>query len=335
MLRRTLLRSGLIILPVGLATGVGANLLFGENLFVLAAHAWPTYKSGSRNEDVVSIQYMLRQYGATIDADGIFGPQTEAAVKSFQSKHGLTADGIVGPLTWEKLIVSTKKGSSGNAVRATQRQLNFHGADLHVDGEFGPLTETTVKSFQSKHGLTVDGIAGINTWFQLVVTVPGASNPPTPTSLPDINSFGQSIEGYASYVPQSTCGSAALPGVVGVRDMFLKAFPNTTSSGIMRACNVGGTSEHKEGRAWDWGVSVGNPSAQRGLDWLLATDKYGNKHAMVRRLGIMYIIWNHHIWASYRVSEGWRTYSGSNPHTDHIHISFSWAGANKQTSFWK
>jgi hypothetical protein len=55
---------------------------------------------------------------------------------------------------------------------------------------------------------------------------------------------------------------------------------------------------------------------------------------MVRRLGVMYIIYNRRIWASYRAEEGWRPYVGANPHTDHIHFSFSWAGARKQTSYW-
>jgi hypothetical protein len=55
---------------------------------------------------------------------------------------------------------------------------------------------------------------------------------------------------------------------------------------------------------------------------------------MARRLGVMYIIYNRRIWASYRAEEGWRPYVGASPHTDHIHFSFSWAGARKQTSYW-
>jgi N-acetylmuramoyl-L-alanine amidase len=44
------------------------------------------------------------QHRLEVEIDGIYGPLSEAAVKKFQSSHGLTADGIVGPMTWEKLI---------------------------------------------------------------------------------------------------------------------------------------------------------------------------------------------------------------------------------------
>ncbi len=79
---------------------------------------------------------------------------------------------------------------------------------------------------------------------------------------------------------------------------------------------------------------MGHPAANALLGWLLKTDAHGNKHAMARRLGIMYIVWNKQMWRAYKASSGWQPYSGSNPHTDHLHFSFSWAGAKKQPSFW-
>ncbi|MEZ4369586.1 MAG: hypothetical protein R3B07_02135 [Polyangiaceae bacterium] len=66
------------------------------------------------------------------------------------------------------------------------------------------------------------------------------------------------------------------------------------------------------------------------IDWLLKTDQHGNACALARRFGVMYMIWNKRIWGSYRspngscASSGWSNYSGSNPHTDHVHLSFSW-----------
>ena len=55
-------------------------------------------KIGDSGELVKALQELLR-----IKADGIFGPATFRAVKNFQRKHGLTMDGVVGPLTWKKL----------------------------------------------------------------------------------------------------------------------------------------------------------------------------------------------------------------------------------------
>lgn len=48
------------------------------------------------------VRYIQHRLGA--DVDGIFGPQTEAAIKRFQRQNGLIADGIIGPMTWKRLI---------------------------------------------------------------------------------------------------------------------------------------------------------------------------------------------------------------------------------------
>jgi hypothetical protein len=176
---------------------------------------------------------------------------------------------------------------------------------------------------------------GLNLPDQEGERVPMASCPNGGKSLPAApTTFTKSIDGYATYVGQTKCNNTPKAGVVAFRSLVLKTYPCTGDDGIARACSVGGQSEHKEGRAWDWAIHYPHPAADTFLGWLLATDKFGNKHAMARRLGIMYMIWNHKIWKSYQSSKGWQTYTGSNPHTDHVHFSFSWDGANKKTSFW-
>ncbi len=157
---------------------------------------------------------------------------------------------------------------------------------------------------------------------------PGTAQEPPPRT------FSKSVEGYASYVGQTKCDPTAKPGVSAFKDLILKTYPCTGNYGIVRACSSGGQSEHKEGRAWDWKLNYPHPAADAVLKWLLATDSNGNKHAMARRVGIMYMIWNRKIWKSYQASKGWQAYTGSSPHTDHVHFSFSWDGANKKTSYW-
>ncbi|HVQ94422.1 MAG TPA: peptidoglycan-binding protein [Mycobacteriales bacterium] len=130
--------------------------------------SWPTVRQGATGERVKSIQYLLNQRGSSLAVDGDFGPATNSAVRSFQTSHSLAVDGVVGPNTWAALIVTVQQGSTGSAVRAVQSQLSAHGIATSVDGNFGSGTNTSVRSFQSSRGLTVDGIVGPNTWQALV-----------------------------------------------------------------------------------------------------------------------------------------------------------------------
>lgn len=146
------------------------------------------------------------------------------------------------------------------------------------------------------------------------------------------------IEGYAAYEPQRTCDPTAKVGTKSLAGALLRDYSGSRNLGIVRGCSVGGRSEHKEGRAFDWGVNITNPNekaaAQSFIGALMATDGDGNKQALARRMGVMYVIFDRQIWSAYRASEGWRPYTGSSSHRDHVHISLSWAGANGRTSFW-
>jgi hypothetical protein len=148
----------------------------------------------------------------------------------------------------------------------------------------------------------------------------------------------RSIEIMSPYQAQSTCNPTPKPGTVALSKLVMAAYPGTGTLGIARDCSIGGLSEHKEGRAWDWHVVYSNPKqraqAADFVHWLFATDAYGNTFAQARRLGIMYVIWNKRIWGSYNAGAGWRPYTGADPHTGHMHISLSWAGAEKKTSYW-
>ncbi|HTW19678.1 MAG TPA: hypothetical protein VME70_05620 [Mycobacteriales bacterium] len=147
------------------------------------------------------------------------------------------------------------------------------------------------------------------------------------------------IEGYAPYQAQFFCRHKVEPGVKAFEKLVLANYPGTHSDGDLRACDDGGTSEHKDGRAWDWGADHRNAKQRADgkslLHWLFATDSYGNKDAMFRRLGLMYVIWDKRIWGTW--SQKWEPYSCSGVtacHVNHIHFSFGWAGAEQKTSFW-
>jgi peptidoglycan hydrolase-like protein with peptidoglycan-binding domain len=141
---------------------------------VTTISAWPLVRQGDRNHPVLTLQHLLRAQGQAIAVDGIFGPATNAAVRSFQQGRGLAVDGVVGPSTWSTLIIEVRRGSQGDAVRAVQEELQFRnlsgdpGQGVQIDGIFGPRTEAGVRAFQQALGVTVDGIVGPITWRALV-----------------------------------------------------------------------------------------------------------------------------------------------------------------------
>lgn len=129
---------------------------------------YPTQRSGNRGVDVLAIQYLLQHHGQPVSADGVFGPGTDTAVRAFQSARGLGADGIVGPQTWGALGVTLRSGSTGQAVRALQVQLNKkRRLTLAVNGTFDTPTRDAVIAFQTHAGIGADGIAGPITWTNL------------------------------------------------------------------------------------------------------------------------------------------------------------------------
>ncbi len=130
-------------------------------------YPWTTVSDGETSDRVAVIQYLLRAHGHAVAVDRDFGPATDAAVRAFQTAEGLVPDGVVGPSTWPKLVITVSLGSTGDAVSAVQSLglLRFPGDDpLLVDGDFGPVTRGRVLSFQSDWGLTQDGVVGRQSW---------------------------------------------------------------------------------------------------------------------------------------------------------------------------
>ncbi len=184
--------------------------------------SWPgnILSIGSTGNAVSRVQYWLDTVRGYISGlpllavDGIYGSNTAAAVRVFQTWAGLTADGVVGQATWNALYrefssvileedtelgyvtqypgTVLRVGSSGQAVRSVQFWLRIISGrydipTVAVDGKYGTATATAVQVFQSLFGLSADGAVGSITWNklrQIFVTVAlslvqGASYPGT------------------------------------------------------------------------------------------------------------------------------------------------------------
>lgn len=168
----------------------------------LGGTAWPgtVLRRGDKGMEVRLVQFWLRlaadNYSAlrTVTVDGSYGAATVSAVEAFQSLFGLTADGVVGRSTWNKLkevalavankivaantapgqfTTTVREGSTGTTVRAVQfylRRLSAYYSDIPtvtVDGRFGAATTRAVKAWQARAGLTVDGVVGRLTFQSL------------------------------------------------------------------------------------------------------------------------------------------------------------------------
>ena len=114
---------------------------------------------------------MLAQGLPVTGEDGVFGAETEAAVRSFQEHRGLVVDGVCDAATWSRLVEAgyrlgdrllylRRRMLRGDDVVDLQQRLNALGFDAgQVDGMFGPDTDSALRAFQRNAGLLVDGIA--------------------------------------------------------------------------------------------------------------------------------------------------------------------------------
>ena len=131
---------------------------------------WPLVKVGATqttNWRVLAAQHLLRFRGATIAADGAFGPLSGAAARTFQLTLRATfISTTIGQLDWPSLIETVQMGDSGEAVRAAQTLLP---GSLTVDGDFGPLTDAATRQFQQVFLPPADGIVGPETWHALTL----------------------------------------------------------------------------------------------------------------------------------------------------------------------
>jgi len=181
---------------------------------------------GSTGEAVRQVQRAINRLAGAfpglwvIPEDGIFGEDTRNAIFTFQRIAGLNIDGVVGPLTWDRLFreyldlqpggvtpptppptpeippypgAPIRQGARGEDVRLIQNAINrlapCHPGRLwrlNEDGIFGPMTRDAVMTVQSIFALNVDGVVGPITWdrlFREAATCQAGSGatPPTPT----------------------------------------------------------------------------------------------------------------------------------------------------------
>lgn len=191
--------------------------------------------------------------------------------------------------------------------------------------------------------LLVAGLLGAPFTAPAAVAATAPPTPHVPRGLP------AAIEPLGGYVGQVSCQPKLRHGTAELAQLLASTYRNygATSWGSVYACGTDGTrSEHYDGRAIDWMVDVHDAkqhaAARAALGWLLASDKAGNRFAMARRLGVMYLIYDNRMWGAW--DGRWEEYNNCSHlpqraydnacHRTHVHISLTWNGATGRTSFW-
>jgi murein DD-endopeptidase MepM/ murein hydrolase activator NlpD len=152
----------------------GTRIVAVLGVAAAAVLAIPAERADAASADVAALQVAMGALGLyPHPVDGIDGPWTQAAVRSFQSSHGLTVDGIAGAQTRKALgrrgrpLLGSRPMDSGDRgwdVAALQFLLRSRGfGQGGLDGGFGPNTEGAVRGYQAAAGLTVDGVSGPST----------------------------------------------------------------------------------------------------------------------------------------------------------------------------
>lgn len=152
------------------------------------------------------------------------------------------------------------------------------------------------------------------------------------------------VDASGGYQGQRRCMRGDRPGTVALKRLLKVTYDSSVPIGLSRGCG-GDTSEHYDGRALDWMMNSRHrreaAQADSFVDWLTSQRK-GVRGANARRLGVMYIIWRGRMWRAY--DPGWRDYNGcsrgrggdpTSCHFDHVHISLTWKGAYKKTSWYR
>lgn len=193
-------------------------------------------RNGSTGNEVRQIQRALKNQGFyTGSVDGIYGTATEAAVRSFQAAKGLAVDGVSGPATLSALGIggtssAFRRGSAGNGVKKIQQKLRdwgyYSGA---VDGLYGSATETAVKNFQSRNGLSADGICGVRTLSALGLSSLTSASQSVSANNGNVYLLARIISAEARGEPYR--GQVAV-GAVVLNRVESSQFPNTLSGVI-------------------------------------------------------------------------------------------------------
>ena len=104
----------------------------------MASYNQVSYGSSDK-QTVTELQKLLNQNGYNLDEDGAFGAKTQAAVKDYQQKNGLSVDGIVGSNTWGALTKASTETQTPETPTETAPKYEYTKSDTVLQAEYQQL----------------------------------------------------------------------------------------------------------------------------------------------------------------------------------------------------
>ena len=311
------------------------------------------------NEHAIVIQ-SAREYLDTVrkyehDKPRLAGPAISARGQEVQAKYAKLFSDVrkwsqsgahLAPVEVDRIIVplapkpqgaywgfTNPEGGINAAIDSFTNSYNLGMRGFFRHGTYRPVAPQTFKDFDGARGAAADpngaGAKPAQTGtalpkpaydargFKLPEAPPTTAPAPARTSI-RVEESTKTSGAMPRYDRATKATQGAAPGTVELRDELVRQFGDH-KTGIHNNRNIRGSNKlslHAEGRAID--MHVDREKGDAVAQWALAN---------APRYGVQEIIWNRRIWSSARAKEGWRKYTGADPHTDHVHIGQNRDGA--------
>jgi peptidoglycan hydrolase-like protein with peptidoglycan-binding domain len=142
-----------------------------------ANNTWPVLAAGAKGDQVLVLQHLLASNGLKLKTDGVFGGETKAALKKFQTTKQLeVSETVTTTQTWQTLAIDVTKESPAEAIKAMQVALGLKGTKLEVTGIYDQPTIDAIEQLRTTTASNTQGPFTVYDWL-LLIGKPETSDP--------------------------------------------------------------------------------------------------------------------------------------------------------------
>ena len=284
----------------------GVSVTANGSGYDLVSSAGQVYAFNTRyHANPVGFTGEIVSISTTADGSGYYAVSSAGQVYAYGTRYLGNPTGFTGTIVG----ISAKADGSGYVAMSSSGQVYAYGTPYLGNGDPGSPDPPT------------DPPPAVNGF------------PPDVRSAPDTARYDDA----PSWSGGANCSGGFTPGARRMQDWLRANWGAATIQGYScrpNTANTSRTSIHGVGRASDWFRNANNANHRAQVASFIARMS-ANGAAMARATGVQYWIWNRQ---QYRVRSSGverRSYSGPNPHTDHVHLEQNIAGSRLETSYWR